>query len=77
MALSPSEKLKATPFNDWVRALEKHAQEKRITLTSRFMQLVTSNNGKPLQTAFRKHHEEGTPLSEVVIWLQGEQLNHW
>jgi hypothetical protein len=76
-ALTPEEKLRRMSFGDWVRAIEEHAQTKRVSLTSRFMQLVSSNNGRPLQMAFRKHHELGTSLSEVVSWLQDEQLNHW
>lgn len=76
-ALTPEEKLRRMSFGDWVRAIEDHAQSKRITLTSRFMQLVTSNNGRPLQEKFRAHHTAGTSLNEVVVWLQDEQLNHW
>lgn len=75
--LSPEEKLKRMSFYDWVRLVKKTADEKRVPLTERWMSTVSANNNKDYQIAFRKFHENGTALTEVISWLRDEGYKVW
>ena len=67
---SPEEQLKNLSYSDWQRKVKSHLTEKRITVTDRCFNYVTSR----LKSEYQKLHQDGAPLNEVADWLKAQDI---
>jgi hypothetical protein len=70
LSQSPEDQLRNLSYSDWQRKVKNYLTEKRITVTDRCFNYVTSR----LKAEYQKLHQEGAPLNEVADWLKQQDI---